>query len=47
FNCTHLHEPGCAVIAAIDASGDPHPVGKRRYQIYRDLFAELSQPQRY
>ena len=47
YNCTHLHEPGCAVIAAIDAPGDTAPVGKRRYQIYRDLFAELSQPERY
>ena len=47
YNCTHLHEPGCAVIAAIDAPGDAAPVGKRRYQIYRDLFAELSQPERY
>ena len=47
YNCTHLHEPGCAVIAAIDASDNPHPVGRRRYQIYGDLFAELSQPERY
>ena len=47
YNCTHLHEPGCAVIAAIDASANPHPVGRRRYQIYGDLFAELSQPERY
>ena len=47
YNCTHLHEPGCAVIAAVAAPGDPYPVGKRRYQIYRDLFEELSQPERY
>jgi ribosome biogenesis GTPase len=47
YNCTHLHEPGCAVIAAIEAPGDAHPVGKRRYQIYQELFAELSQPERY
>ena len=47
YNCTHLHEPGCAVIAAIESPDSPHPVGKRRYQIYGELFAELSQPQRY
>jgi ribosome biogenesis GTPase len=47
YNCTHLHEPGCAVIAAIDSADNPHPVSKRRHQIYGELFAELSQPQRY
>lgn len=47
YNCTHLHEPGCAVLAAIDSTESPHPVGKRRHQIYRDLFDELSQPERY
>ena len=46
-NCTHLHEPGCAVIAAVDAAANEHPVGARRYRIYTELFAELSQPERY
>jgi len=46
-NCTHLHEPGCAVMAAIDAPGNEHPVGARRYQIYVELFADISQPDRY
>ncbi|WP_298923438.1 ribosome small subunit-dependent GTPase A [uncultured Ramlibacter sp.] len=47
YNCTHLHEPGCSVIAAIDSVSSPDPVGARRYKIYSELFAELSQPQRY
>ena len=46
-NCTHLHEPECAVISAIESASSPHPVGARRYKIYSELFAELSQPQRY
>ncbi|MBI2768085.1 MAG: ribosome small subunit-dependent GTPase A [Burkholderiales bacterium] len=47
YNCTHLHEPGCSVISAIESAASPHPVSKRRYRIYSDLFAELSQPERY
>jgi len=47
YNCTHLHEPGCGVI---DATGlDPAEGGitPMRYRIYRELFAELSQPPRF
>lgn len=47
YNCSHLHEPGCDVIAAVaekEASGGITP---SRYRIYKELFAELSQPQRY
>lgn len=44
YNCTHLHEPGCAVLAAVDKEGGVVP---RRHAIYGDLFAELSQPPRY
>lgn len=40
YNCTHLHEPSCGVLAAIDAEGGVHP---RRHRIYADLFTELSQ----
>ncbi len=47
YNCTHLHEPGCAVMSAIESAASPHPVGAARYKIYSDLFAELSQPPRY
>lgn len=49
YNCSHLHEPGCGVMARLapresDDSGgiiSPH-----RYRIYQELFAELSE-QRY
>ena len=40
YNCTHLHEPGCGVLAAVGAERGVHP---RRHRIYADLFAELSQ----
>ena len=43
YNCTHLHEPGCGVIAAIKSASSPDGVSERRYKIYSDLFAELSQ----
>lgn len=51
YNCTHLHEPGCGVRQNLvsDAllegkSGDkPHKICARRYAIYSDLFAQLSQ----
>lgn len=46
YNCTHLHEPGCGVIAAVGAS-TADGISPRRHKIYGDLFAELSQPQRY
>jgi ribosome biogenesis GTPase len=44
YNCTHLHEPGCGVIAA---AGTGAGITPSRYRIYRELFAELSQPQRF
>jgi len=47
YNCTHLHEPGCAVIAAVGSSDSEHPVSPRRHKLYGELFAELSQPERY
>lgn len=25
YNCTHLHEPGCAVMAQVEAQDSPHP----------------------
>lgn len=42
-NCTHLHEPGCAVLAAVQ-SGQISPL---RHSLYRSLFAELSQTPHY
>jgi ribosome biogenesis GTPase / thiamine phosphate phosphatase len=44
YNCTHLHEPGCDVIAAVGAGDEG--ITPSRYRIYQELFAELSQ-QRY
>jgi ribosome biogenesis GTPase len=42
YNCSHLHEPGCGVIAAV--GGDPAAGGisPTRYRIYGELFTELS-----
>ena len=46
-NCTHTHEPGCGVIAAVAHAESPNPVTTNRYRIYTELFEELSQPPRY
>ena len=43
YNCTHLHEPGCGVIAAVDTPGHPGAINATRYRIYGELFAELGQ----
>ena len=47
YNCTHLHEPGCGVIAAVGADAATEGITPSRYRIYKELFAELSQPQRF
>lgn len=41
YNCTHLHEPGCAVMAACKSADST--ISPDRYRIYTELFAELSQ----
>lgn len=43
YNCTHLHEPGCGVISTVKNGSSPGGISVRRYKIYSDLFAELSQ----
>ncbi len=45
YNCTHLHEPGCAVMAAVQRQTqiDGEPISADRYRIYTELFAELSE----
>jgi len=43
YNCTHLHEPGCGVMAALKSGAVPQDISPTRYKIYSDLFAELSQ----
>jgi ribosome biogenesis GTPase len=47
YNCTHLHEPGCGVLAAIQPDELQTGISDRRHKIYSTLFAELSQPDRY
>jgi ribosome biogenesis GTPase len=42
YNCTHLHEPGCGVLRAMQSEDAPS-ISANRYKIYGDLFAELSQ----
>ena len=52
YNCTHLHEPGCAVVAHVQTAdnalaSDEQAISPYRYQIYRELFDELSNKRRY
>ncbi len=47
YNCTHLHEPGCAVMAQVQTGDAPQAISENRYRIYRELFEELSQKRRY
>ncbi len=41
YNCTHLHEPGCGVMATVELDDASNAISANRYRIYRDLFAEL------
>ncbi len=43
YNCTHVHEPGCAVLQALEA-GRIHP---QRHALYRRLLEERELGQRY
>jgi ribosome biogenesis GTPase len=48
YNCSHLHEPGCSVMAALKSEADsPDYISANRYKIYSDLYAELSQTRKY
>jgi len=38
YNCSHLHEPGCGVRAALERG----EISPSRYRIYQELHAELS-----
>ena len=37
YNCTHLHEPGCGVLAALERG----EIAPSRHRIYGEIFAEL------
>jgi ribosome biogenesis GTPase len=39
YNCHHINEPGCGVLAAIDAGG----ISERRHQLYTQLLHESRQ----
>jgi ribosome biogenesis GTPase / thiamine phosphate phosphatase len=43
YNCTHLHEPGCGVIAEVNATDHSSSISSNRYRLYGELFTELSQ----
>ena len=43
YNCTHLHEPGCAVLAQVEAPGHAGAISASRHRIYEELFRELGQ----
>ena len=42
YNCTHLHEPGCAVLAQVG-----NGINAQRHRLYAALFEELSAPVNY
>jgi ribosome biogenesis GTPase len=37
YNCTHLHEPGCGVRAALERG----EISESRYRIYGEILSEL------
>jgi ribosome biogenesis GTPase / thiamine phosphate phosphatase len=51
YNCTHLHEPGCGVceyvISEEKSASSRQEISARRYQLYSELFAQLSAPPNY
>lgn len=42
YNCSHRHEPGCAILPRVQDDGTPDTISSRRYRIYCELFDELS-----
>lgn len=47
YNCSHLHEPGCGVMAAVKPDGSSDGITANRYKIYSDIYTELSQSRKY
>jgi ribosome biogenesis GTPase len=42
-NCTHVHEPGCAVQAALEKG----EIAMSRYQSYRSMLADIDEAEKY
>lgn len=40
YNCTHLHEPGCGVLAAVERGA----ISASRHRIYAEILDELNRP---
>jgi len=40
YNCTHLHEPGCGVLAAVQRG----EISASRHRIYAEILEELNRP---
>jgi ribosome biogenesis GTPase / thiamine phosphate phosphatase len=47
YNCTHLHEPSCGVISAVNSTPSSEQICARRYKLYSELFAEMNAPTNY
>ncbi|OIQ73001.1 putative ribosome biogenesis GTPase RsgA [mine drainage metagenome] len=47
YNCSHLHEPGCGVIASMKSADKADAISINRYKIYSNLYSELKQVRRY
>lgn len=43
YNCTHLHEPGCGIIKAVENNS----ISEARYKIYCDVMQDLLNASRY
>jgi ribosome biogenesis GTPase len=42
YNCSHRHEPDCAVVPQVQEEGASGTISSNRYRIYCELFEELS-----
>lgn len=43
YNCTHLHEPGCSILAAVDSGA----IARARHDLYKRLLQEHEMQSRY
>lgn len=43
YNCTHQHEPGCSILAAVENGG----IARERHELYKRLLAEIDAQNRY